>query len=388
MKSYKYSLPKPLSKWKQRLESNIAWQLGRWLSRMEQPAGEKRIAIFRIDAIGDFILFAPALKFLREKYRDFRITLVLQERVKQLAEGCPFVDDIITFEERRYQRNLIYRLKFLGQLAKAGFSIALYPVYSRGSIGDEMVLWTGAAQKIGWESNHAGISSQLRHRNNRIYSRLFRSNSLRIHELQRNREFLNHLGIEVQNLKPELWPTENGRARAEDIFPQSSATKHLIAILPGALDANRQWGAPNYSLFMQRLAAMDEKVFFVLIGGRGEGAGLGLGNGNGEGRCLDLCGKTNLRELPHIFAKCQAVVGNETGPMHLAMAAGTPTLCILGGGHYGRFMPYGDPQRNRFLYHKMDCYYCNWRCRYEFPKCITNISVNEVLAELTVLLKK
>jgi len=80
-------------------------------------------------------------------------------------------------------------------------------------------------------------------------------------------------------------------------------------------------------------------------------------------------------------------VGNDTSAVHIAAAVGTPSVCILGGGHYGRFLPYAtetDKQVSPIpVTHQMDCFNCNWQCTQPHRKgdaapCISNIQVNQV----------
>jgi ADP-heptose:LPS heptosyltransferase len=89
-----------------------------------------------------------------------------------------------------------------------------------------------------------------------------------------------------------------------------------------------------------------------------------------------------------LLAGSRFVLANDTGVTHLAAATGTPSVCILGGGHYGRFLPYAAlHDRNiappQTVIHKMDCFGCDWRCIYKiatdapFP-CIANVSVDSV----------
>ena len=46
------------------------------------------------------------------------------------------------------------------------------------------------------------------------------------------------------------------------------------------------------------------------------------------------------------------ILGVKQVPLHIAVAAGTPTVCLMGGGHFGRFFPYGDIDKNRIVYKK------------------------------------
>ena len=87
--------------------------------------------------------------------------------------------------------------------------------------------------------------------------------------------------------------------------------------------------------------------------------------------------------------------------MHIAISLGIPTVTILGGGHFERFMPYGDYEKNEFVYKKMDCFKCNWKCIFNLnvndkPPCIKNIKLkqvvkvikNQILMENSINLRK
>jgi len=54
----------------------------------------------------------------------------------------------------------------------------------------------------------------------------------------------------------------------------------------------------------------------------------------------------------------------------------------MGGGHFGRFFPYGNLKKNRVVYRKMDCFACNWQCKFSTVKCIEEISVDLVWQEI------
>ena len=108
-----------------------------------------------------------------------------------------------------------------------------------------------------------------------------------------------------------------------------------------------------------------------------------------------MAGKTELTELSGLLSLSQLTISNDTGAVHLAAAIGTPMVCILGGGHFGRFVPYpklsGQTNSLKVVYHKMPCYGCNWECIYPLKKnepapCITKISVDAVWEKVKPLL--
>ena len=93
---------------------------------------------------------------------------------------------------------------------------------------------------------------------------------------------------------------------------------------------------------------------------------------------MDLAGKTTLRQTASLLRKCRLYVGAESASAHISCAVGTPNVVVLGGGHFGRFLPYSPLTSAVCL--PLECYGCNWACRYERAHCIKDIEP-EVLRE-------
>ena len=103
---------------------------------------------------------------------------------------------------------------------------------------------------------------------------------------------------------------------------------------------------------------------------------------------INLVGKTDLLILAAVYEKSLMYVGNDSGLVHIAMAVGIPTVCIIGGGHLGRFYPYGDEKMHIPVYYKMPCFGCNWKCIYPEIRCINNINVDNVIKNIDRIFEK
>lgn len=85
------------------LVNNLVWYSGLLISYMPKREDKitKTLCIVRTDAISDLVLFTPSLKYVREKYDGFKITLVIQNQIEELVENCPCIDSIISFNEKK-----------------------------------------------------------------------------------------------------------------------------------------------------------------------------------------------------------------------------------------------------------------------------------------------
>ena len=97
-----------------------------------------------------------------------------------------------------------------------------------------------------------------------------------------------------------------------------------------------------------------------------------------------------MLELVEIIRGAMLVVSNESSPVHIAAATATPSVCLVGGGHFGRFMPYTieGQEDSPFsspvaVWHEMDCFGCSWKCKFELENqqtvpCVSMISITHV----------
>jgi ADP-heptose:LPS heptosyltransferase len=124
-------------------------------------------------------------------------------------------------------------------------------------------------------------------------------------------------------------------------------------------------------------------LLVIFVGGKSERPGA---IHESPGRIIDLIGKTSLEKLLDLMNHAELVVSNDTGPAHLSIAIATPTLVIVGGGHFGCFVPYPEeirPAHARFVYHRMDCYHCFWNCpkratKFDVFPCVEAVHIDEV----------
>ncbi|MFA6495426.1 MAG: glycosyltransferase family 9 protein [Candidatus Paceibacterota bacterium] len=107
---------------------------------------------------------------------------------------------------------------------------------------------------------------------------------------------------------------------------------------------------------------------------------------------VDLMGSTSPSELVSLIRSADFIVSNETGPLHIAIALGKPSVCILGGGHFGRCSLYGVPGMNQWVYKERPCFCDNWECgviaraNNDASPCIDAVAIDAVVRGLEAML--
>ena len=360
---------------------------GQWCFRpFEFPSdGIKNILFIRTDAIGDNLLAASMLPLLRAKYKEARVTVVCQKSNAELYEACPLVDRIISFDRARAYEDESYRTQILEQLRALKADLALNSVYSREPLTDVFTIGCNAIQKVAFNSHHCNyMTLRDRDRINPFYSILLPGDVPHKPELERHRDFLRGIGIDALSLQPMVWTAPDDEKFAEKFF----RTENLRPEKTIALFAGSMWRQKIYRDYGKALAPIcGENAFSVIALGAVHDREINQQNLDATGaRALNLSGKTTLRQTAAMLRRCRLAVGADTGIAHLACAVGTSNVIILGGGHFGRFLPYSSLTSVVCL--PLECYGCSWDCKYSTPHCIQDVSHESISTAIAQTLEK
>lgn len=364
----------------------IFWFFGRIVCLI--PRSKKnpnRVCIIRIDGIGDVVLFLPAFQYLKEKYNNYSICVICQTGIGALINKSVPIDNFIEININKIRKNFFYKFKILLKIYFANFETCINPIYSRNKLSDEIVLWSHAKVKIGWDTKAPNMKLNEKKEGDKVYTNLLKNDiDPYLHEKEKHKQFLKFLNIKSNTYKPYFnINSENFKNFIDEKYFKSKKT---IGIVPGALSDYRKLEAEKYKQIIHKLNKTYNNVQFIIFGSLNDKKYLQFNKEEEiQNSIINLCGKTKVEDLPDLLKKCDLVIGNETGLMHIAITVGVPTITILGGGHFGRFMPYGDLKLNIFIYHKMDCFRCGWKCIYQKVRCIKDINADEVINEVQKL---
>ncbi len=169
------------------------------------------------------------------------------------------------------------------------------------------------------------------------------------------------------------------------------AGKPLIVCGPGTKMQAKDWGQENWRVTLAALAAKYPGYGLALIGAKEDAEvsdfAAGGWTGQSSNPVVNLCGKLSPRETAAVFQYASVFLGPDSGPMHLAACAGVPCVIAFSArGLPGVWYPAG--KQHRVLYHKVNCFGCNLEtCVVEERKCLTSISVEEMVAAIESVLK-
>ena len=189
----------------------------------------------------------------------------------------------------------------------------------------------------------------------------------------------------------DLHLTEAEHARAREVLGVA-VDQPLLAVSVGTKVQSKDWGRDNWRALLLRLAALYPGHVLALCGAPEEKevsdfVATGWESVAGS-PALNLCGQLTPRQSAAVFARARIFLGHDSGPMHLAASVQTPCVAIFAARNLPRvWFPYG--RRHRVLYHRVDCAGCELEtCIVQGKKCLTSISVDEVLTEARAILSQ
>jgi ADP-heptose:LPS heptosyltransferase len=368
------------------------WIFDKIFMVLKENENANSTVIVRVDNIGDFVLWLPSAEQLTSHYAtEIKPILICNESCIDIANSINYFSRVIGVELSKFSQNLFYRWHILRTISELSPRIIIQPSYSRFfSIGDSIIRVSRASERIGSVGDLSNISSIRRIISNRWYTKLVSASATNLMELERNTEFNYRLGI---------INSYTSIPKISKICQLSSSKKihqDFFVIFPGSSSAYKSWPVASFAKIAIRIV---EKYGWtpVILGGCNEfSIGEQLEEKLIKYSSKNYVGKTTLTELVEILRTARVLVSNDTSAIHIAASVNTPSACILGGGHYGRFLPYPDTIEGikpAVVINKMSCFGCNWHCKFSndtslpYP-CISGIEVDSVFETVESIIEE
>ncbi len=336
-----------------------------------KEAAEK-ILIRGLNWIGDAVMTMPAIRSLRAAYKNSMICQLLRPSVAPLFEKDPNIDEIIIYENQF--KTIAGKIALSNMLRKKSFSKA----YLLQNAFDAALLafLAGIPERIGYSRDKRGF--MLTHRIP------FKDDDRKAHHIDYYLNLLKKAGIRAEYSMPYIFQSLNERLEARKLL--SNLQKPILGINPGAAFGSAKRWLPERFSEVSYWFIKDMNGSVVIFGGENEKdishdililTQNKLGEIKEESRLINLAGRTSLRQLIGLISECDALVTNDSGPMHIAYAAGTPVAAI-----FGSTCPEltGPPEKgNIVLKGEAECSPCFKRkCNLDYIKCMYSITSDGV----------
>ena len=378
--------------------TGLRWRVRRWglralgplITARARPASRTaaRFLVIRPDHLGDLLFITPALARLRQLHPDAHITAMVGPWGRAILKDNPDIDALILCPFPGFTRRPKaspwepYRvlLDYAVILRAGGFDQAFLLRFDHWW-GALLAAWAGIPRRVGYDTPETRPFLTRAHPHRPDAHAVLQNLHLVDPELVSARPASHPLRFRPTVLD-ELWAEELVRALATEAGP-------LVAIHPGAGAPVKAWRPLAWARVADALIQR-HGARVVLTGGPQERALAERIAAAMRHPARILAGQTTLGRLGALMARCALVMGPDSGPLHLAVAVGTPTVHLFGPADPRLFGPWGDPRRHRVLTSDWACIPCN---RLDYPTdalpehgCVRDIPEDAVLAAASELL--
>jgi lipopolysaccharide heptosyltransferase II len=333
----------------------------------------KEILIIRTAYIGDVIMTLPVCKPLKTKYPDARVTFLTCSKAESALRGNPYIDEILTYDafwfypqDRKKSFNE-YRT-FLKKLRSKRYDMV---IEARADMRDIIFIASMSRSRCRISYGVGGGGYLLT--DIVPYERLK-------HKVDYHLDIVKYLGCPVDDLEWDIYLTENEEKEVREALAAKGIDfgKSLVAIHPGGRKELKSWSAEGYADIADRLIE-DFDATVVFTGSPDEAFLSKRIQGMMNNKSYMLAGSVSLRGLTSVLRMCDLFICNDTSPLHIASAIGTPTVAVFGPSKSIETGPYGNI--HRVVENDYPCRYgCDENtCRHDvYNECMTTITPDKV----------
>ncbi|AFN73525.1 ADP-heptose:LPS heptosyltransferase II [Melioribacter roseus P3M-2] len=277
---------------------------------MEILNGGEKILVIQTAFLGDAILTLPLIRKLKDSFPDGVIDVLTIPQSKQIFEYSPYVNDLILYDKRR-DKSLKALFRVVKEIRNREYTRLYSPHRSfRSSL---IALMSGSQFRAGFDKAVMSF----------VYNYQAEYNNA-VHEVQRNLRLIGFAeNDDSWKIFPEFVIEEKVLVKIKSFLPSSE--KKVICLAPGSV-----WYTKRYPRFDEVIKKLIEENYFVILIGGSEDVSLcdSLSEGYVETDLISLAGKLTVVESVALLMNCDALISNDSAPVHMAMATDTPVVDV------------------------------------------------------------
>lgn len=339
----------------------------------------KKILVVRTDRIGDVVLSTPALTALRENYPQSHIAVMVSPYTREIVEGNPYIDEVIVYDKDKLDKGLFGFWSFVRKLKRKSFDLAV--ILHTKKRTNLIAYLAGIPRRIGYQDKKFGFL---------LTDKIEDTRPLGLkHEVDYCLDVLEKIGIRATDKATYVAIKKEDLAWADKILESCGISKNdkVVCLHPGASCVSKRWLTVRFIELAKKLVKAHSAKIIIVASAKDTAIAEKIAK-NIEGS-INLSGKTTLSKLAAVLKRSALFISNDSGPVHIASAVGTPVISIFGRNQAGlspiRWGPIG--RRDKYLHKDVGCAVClAHKCKIGF-ECLKAITVDDVLDAADSILK-
>lgn len=328
-------------------------------------SGIKKILVIKLRHIGDVLLSVPVFRALRENFPEAHIAVLVNSDTEEVLETSPFINEIIAFvrsiKKMNFPQKYTKEISFLRMIRRKGFDMAVD--LTGGDRAAIISFVSGAAYRLGHDIREGFLGKRY------LYTHLAGKNDNQ-HTVMQNLDIVRQFGIKTDNLSVDISIPEDARVFVKKVFEKNGINKikttplcpplarggfkggvfsegnaKVVHVHPTSRWLFKCWRDEYMAEVINWLTDRGITVIVTSAPDKREMEKakriLSLVSEftpphipplprGGIGGVVDLCGKTNIKQLAAISEVSDLFFGVDSAPMHIAAAVGTPVVALFG----------------------------------------------------------
>ncbi len=351
----------------------------------------KRILIIKPSSLGDIIHAIPVLRLLRLKFPQAHLAWFIHEKWADIIRGHPDLDEILTWSFRWSRLPGLFKIF---REKKFDLAVDLQGLFRSGAIS----YLSGAPVRVGFKNGREGSSLFYTHR--------VSVPQHPIHAIDRYLLVAKVLGAVPSDPVCTIPISLADEQVVDDLLREVGLvpSQHFVALNPTARWRTKRWPIERFAQLTDHVQASGTTV--VVIGGEGDIPVIRRMQSLMKTHPVIVAGKTSLKQLAALLSRAELLITNDSGPMHLAVAVGTPVVALFGPTDPIRTGPYSGLPAARLpdgqgqagmmgqarithtvIRRSVECSPCLSRhCKVGDHRCMMQIGVEEVFEQVNKVL--
>ena len=288
---------------------------------MKDTGKNKNILIFNVNWLGDVLFSTATIRNIRINYPDSFIACIIPSRCYPILKGNPHLDEVIIFDEKERQRGTLDKLRFVQLLKSKKFDVVflLHGSFTRALI----CRLAGIPERIGYRAKKRGFL---------LTKRIKPVNRDSLHRIDYYLNIIEKAGLKVEDRYLEFFIDDAAMEFVGDFLNKKAIAKDefLVAINPGGNWLPKRWPEAHWAILADKLIAR----FGARVIITGSHVDISIAQ-----KIRDLMkekpviasGVFNLKQLGALCKRLDLFITADTGPLHIANAAGAKRIIALFG---------------------------------------------------------
>jgi len=325
----------------------------------------RSVFVVSLKRIGDAVLSIPAFRAIKESIPQSLVTVYADPYIQDILERIPDIDAIIPYKKKS---SFLKKARQVRKLTYNSFDLAVDLTCDYTLEGALWTLLSGARYRVGYDTRKRGF----------LFNQPLKHESEGAHIIDEILAIVQSIGLETRDKSLSLTASRDAEETIKKLLRDKGAKsgEMLIGIHPGGYYITQRWLPERFAEVADRLI-QKHKARIILMGGPKEEKLIEEIKAWMTQNPITVVDQP-LGNLLALIQNCRLLICNNSGPLHMATAVGTPTVSTMGPTIPERWWPQG--KGHQVIRKNLPCMPCNeGYCRLKTLDCMKSITVEDML---------